>query len=95
MTRFPAAMDHIQLDIIHVVELTVKRDALHIQQAAHNIHGFAHCGRRFIALDTNIACQWIPPGANPTNDPTGGQVIQGKEGGCKQPDIARPIIYNA
>ena len=88
-------MHHVQLDPVHMMELAVERDALHVQQAAYNFHRFTHGEQGLPSLDAHIFCKRIPPGADPADDAVRGQVIEGEQGGSQQTNITGPVVDHA
>ncbi len=95
VTRLAAAMHHIQLDPIHMMEFPMKGDPLHVEQAAEHLHGLAHGKEGFLALDTHVLRQRIPPRADAANDPVRRQIVKGEQGGGEQTDVARPVVDDA
>jgi len=73
-------MHYIQLDLMHLVEFTIKTDTFHIEQPAQDNDSFFHGLEGFASVDAYILCQRIPPGADTADDAVWSQVIQGQEG---------------
>jgi len=89
---FPAAVDHVQLDPIHMNKFTVEGYSFHVQQSSQNNYGILHGSQRLLAVNTHVASQGIPPCPNATDHPVGSKIIQCQEGGRQQTNIAGPVV---
>ena len=92
IARLPPSVNHVKLDPINIDEFPMEGNSLHIEQAAQDEHSLTHRRQRLAAFDTDIAGQWVPPGAQSADDPDRGQVVQSEKCCCQKADVACPVV---
>src|SRR5580704_7614651 len=83
-------MDIVELDPVEVDVGPAEGDGLVVQEGAHDGGDLAHDGQRVITDDPDLAGQRVPPRAQPADDPTRGEVVEGGEGRGQDGRVARP-----
>ncbi len=90
----PIAVHDVDLDVGDVDELAVERDVLHRDQPAKHLDVLAHRPQRPLAPDADLRRERVPPGADPQQDPSGRQVVEGDERRRHEADVSRPAVHD-